>query len=215
MASVPRPNGGFWPQVSLEISISDEGKLQAREQPAQRWPEFCPHRHINEGGFFCLGLSDVPVVSSGDDAVRWWRILAAHLQMQFVADFTKTWPKDMEWDHGEAGATQAIMERIAVQNGLLNDVQTAHRYGQGWLSVELPRLTKAGDRLVNGRAPCPRGCQRRKHPILRRSCEKRDIIYQLVKLERRKRDQSAAFWAVVKDKPCCGQMANCPLQKEA
>jgi hypothetical protein len=180
--------------VSLEVSLSGEGKLQAREQPAQRWPTFCPQRHINEGGYFCLGLSDVPAVISDDDADRWWRILAAHLQMQFVAEFTKSWPKDMEWDHGLAGETQAIMERIAEQHGLIDDVRNAHRYGQGWLSGELPRLTKTGDRLVNGRAPCPRGCQKRKHPVLRRACGKREGIFQLVRLERLKREQSAEFW---------------------
>lgn len=213
-ANVPRPNGGYWPQVSLEISLSDDGKLQAREHPAQRWPEFCPQRHINEGGFFCLGLSDVPVVNSEDEAARWWRILADHLQMQFVAELTKTWPKDMEWDHGEAGETQAIMERIAQQYGLIDDVRNAHRYGQGWISGELPRLTKTGDRLVNGRAPCPRGCLRRKHPILRRACSKREAIYELVKLERLKRIQVAEFWKACEGKPCCGHMRNCPLKKD-
>ena len=213
-ASVPRPNGGYWPQISLEISLSDDGKPLAREHPAQRWPEFCPQRHINEGGFFCLGLSDVPIVSSVHDAARWWRILAAHLQMQFVAELTKTWLKDMEWDHGEAGETQAIMERIAHQYGLIDDVRNAHRYGQGWMSAELPRLTKTGERLVNGRAPCPRGCLRRKHPILRRACSKRQAIYELVKLERLKRIQSAEFWKACEGKPCCGQMRNCPLKKD-
>jgi hypothetical protein len=213
-ARVPRPNGGFWPQVSLEISTSGEGKLQAREQPSQRWPEFCSQRHINEGGFFCLGLSDVPVVSSGDDAARWWRILAAHLQMQFVAELTKTWPKDMEWDHGEAGETQYVMESIAQKHELIDDVRNAHRYGQGWLSGELPRLTKAGDRLINGRAPCPRGCRSRKHPILRRACRKRQAIYELVKLERVKRIQSAEFWKACEGKLCCGHMLTCPMKKD-
>jgi hypothetical protein len=213
-ASVPRPNGGSWPQVSLEISISDEGKLQVREQPAQRWPEFCPQRHISYGGFFCLGLSEVPVVKSENDAARWWRILASHLQIQFIVDQTKTWPKDMEWDHGEAGETQAMMERVAERYDLLEDLQNAHRYNQGWLSGELPRLTKAGDRLVNGRAPCPKACVRRKHPILRRSCFKRQAIYELVKLERLKRIQSAEFWKACEGAPCCGQMRNCPLKKD-
>lgn len=213
-ARVPRPNGGAWPSVPIEVSVSSNNKLQAREFLRERWPEFCPQRHINIGGYFCLGLSEVPVVNDRQSAENWWTILASHLQIQFVADRTRRWPKDMEWDHGEAGETQAHMEAIAKDHGLLDEVHAAHRYGQGWLSENLPRLAKTGDRLVNGRATCPRGCIKRKHPILRRACRKRQTVYELVKLERLKRVQSSEFWNACEGKACCGQMRDCPLRKE-
>ena len=211
-AAVPRPNGSFWPAVAIEISIAADGKLQAREFPAHRWPTFCPQRHINKGGYFCLGLADVPIVNDAADAQLWWEILALHLQTQFAADATKLWPPELEWDHGEAGEIQASMEQLAEPHGLLNDVRSAHFYGEGWLADELPRLTKKADRLVNGRSPCPRQCKKRKHPILRRACPKREVVFQLVKLEREKRRQSALFWEAAKKEQCCGQMKNCPLK---
>jgi hypothetical protein len=211
-AAVPRPNGGCWPVVTIEISIAKDGKLQAREFPARRWPTFCPQRHINKGGHFCLGLAEVPIVNDTDSAQRWWEILSLHLQTQFVADATKLWPRELEWDHGEAGEVQAIMERMAEQHGLLNDVRSAHFYGEGWLAGELPRLTKKEDRLVNGRSPCPRGCKKRKHPILRRACPKREAVFQLVRMEREKRRQSKLFWEAAKKEKCCGKMKNCPLK---
>lgn len=219
-AAVPRPNGNSWPAVTIEISVSEDGKLQAREFPARRWPTFCPQRHINKGGHFCLGLSDiplgladVPIVNDANSARRWWEILASHLQTQFVADALKLWPPHLEWDHGEAGEIQSSMEQLVEQHGLLNDVKSAHLYGEGWLAGELPRLTKKADRLVNGRSPCPRGCKKRKHPILRRACPKREVVFQLVKLEREKRKQSAFFWEAAKNEQCCGQMRNCPLKR--
>jgi hypothetical protein len=215
IAAVLRPNGGTWPNIPIEITVSEKGKLQAREFPAYRWPTFCPQRHINEGGYLCLGMSEVPIVKDDESAKSWWRVLVAHLSLQFTADATRVWPPHLEWDHGSAGDTQEKMEKLAQKQGLLEAVRQAHFYSQGWLAGELPRLTKTGDRLVNGRAPCPRGCTMRKHPILRRSCEKRDLVYWLVKLERLKRAQSASFWDSVKGKPCCGQMKNCPLRKES
>ena len=118
-----------------------------------------------------------------------------------------------EWDHGEAGDTQAEMERLASKHGMEQDVKNAHFYRVGWLAVkDLPRLAKAKDRLVNGRAPCPKGCQKRRHPILRRKCDKRETIFQLVKLEWQKRKQAADFWKAAEGQHCCGKMKNCPLK---
>ena len=212
-ANVPKPRGDFWNALTVEISNSDGGKLQAREFPASQWPTFCPQRHINLGGHFCLGLSEVPTVNSENTAIRWWEILRAHLELQFQADATRTWPAHLEWDHGEAGDTQAEMERLASKYGMEQDVRNAHFYRVGWLAVkDLPRLTKAKDRLVNGRAPCPKGCQKRRHPILRCKCDKRETIFQLVKLEWQKRKQAADFWKAAEGQHCCGKMKNCPLK---
>jgi hypothetical protein len=212
-AKVPRPMGGFWNSVTIEISTSANGKLQAREFPANQWPTFCPQRHINHEGHFCLGLSEVPTVTNAATASRWWQILQEHLGLQFTADATRTWPPHLEWDHGEAGATQVEMESLATKNGMAQDVTDAHFYRVGWLAAkDLPRLTKAKDRLVKGRAPCPKGCQKRGHPILRRKCSKREAVFQLVKLEWQKRKQATDFWKEVEGQPCCGRMKNCPLK---
>lgn len=213
-ATIKRPNGGSWPAILLEISVSVGGKLQAREHPQKSWPKFCPQRHINLGGFFCLGLAEVPRVLDATAARRWWEILSEHLQLQFVADATRTWPKNREWDHGDAGITQQQMETLVADHPvLLADVRLAHLDGIGWLAGPLPRLSKDGKRLVNGRAPCPKGCLKRKHPILRRACPDRDIVFRLVAFERLKRKQSSEFWDAVKGQACCGSMTACPLQR--
>lgn len=211
--SIPKPRGGFWNAVTIEISTSANDKLQAREFPASRWPIFCPQRHINLGGHFCLGLSEVPTVRNQNTAIRWWEILRAHIVLQFQADATGIWPPWMEWDHGEAGNTQAKMERLARKCGLEQDVKNAHFYGVGWLAAkDLPRLARNKDQLVNGRAPCPKGCQKRCRAILRRKCVRRTTIYELVKLERQKRQQSADFWKAAEGQNCCGKMKKCPLK---
>lgn len=213
-ATIPRPNGGSWPVIPLEISVSVGGQLQAREYPQNHWPNFCPQRHINLGGHFCLGLAEVPKVQDATSGSRWWKILSEHLQLQFVADATRAWPKNREWDHGDAGITQQQMETLVGDHpDLLADVRSAHVDGTGWLAGPLPRLSKDGKRLVNGRAPCPKGCLKRKHPILRRDCRDRDIVFRLVAMERLKRKQSSEFWNTVKDQACCGSMNDCPLQR--
>lgn len=211
---VLRPTGGIWKTVPIEISLSTESKLQAREYPANWWPTFCPQRHINEGGYFCLGLSDIPSVNDLESARHWWAILTDHLQLQCAADETRKWPGHRELDHGEAGEIQEKMEKLAKDNDLLDVVRSAHNRKDGWLANNLPKLTKKGDRLVNGRAPCPHGCKKHNRPILRRKCCKQEIIFRLVELEYKKREQSKKFWNHHTDKACCGRMKNCQLRKE-
>ncbi len=213
-ATIQRPNGGSWPGIALEISVSGRGKLQAREHPRNRWPNFCPQRHINFGGYFCLGLAEVPNVQGPETAGRWWAILLEHLKLQIEVDATRNWRRDKEWDHGDAGITQQEMESLVADHpSFLADVQAAHFDGIGWLAGMLPRLRKDGKGLVNGRAPCPKGCLKRKHPVLRRACINREIVHRLVALERLKQRQSIKFWADIKDKHCCETMNRCPLRR--
>jgi hypothetical protein len=104
------------------------------------------------------------------------------------------------------------------------DVHQALDHRTGWLAGDLPRLARDGSRLVNLRAPCPRGCFRRKtplpkgamrirYPILRRSCKERETMLALVKLEYQRRKLEEEFWGHHPRTTCCGTMDKCPLRR--
>jgi hypothetical protein len=96
-----------------------------------------------------------------------------------------------------------------------DDVENALHAQTGWLAGEIPRLHKSGTKLVNLRAACPRGCTRRGRPVLRRKCKKRQLMFEIVREERRRREAECNFWASFPRKQCCGTMDGCPLPRDS
>ncbi len=212
-AEVATPSGGVWPIVKLKIEPNTSaGVFRVREFPKHRWPTFCPVRHINQGGYFCLGLSDVPTVVDAPSAIAWWKNLAVYLNRQFAAEKTGIWSVNHEWDHGAAGNTQFEMEAIAQDAKLVSVVRDAHMLNIGWLAHDLPRLTKSKRALTNGRAPCPNNCFRRSKKKLRRNCPNREAIASLVRLETLRRQQIEDYWKSLEGTACCNTMKPCKLR---
>lgn len=145
-------------------------------------PAYCPERHVNPDGSFCLGLS-AGDIESADEATKWWEQLQEFLRCQAIARSRGKWPPGRELAHGDAALYQLKMEEIAKERGWLHEVQDAHAHKEGWLAGELPRERKHSGMLVNQRAACPRGCLKKGYPILRRDCPHRDVIFRLVQLE--------------------------------
>lgn len=76
-----------------------------------RYPDLCPNRHINHGGWFCLGLAeDINVLS----IERWVQNLKRFLEAQQKCEINGIWPRDddlKEWAHGDGAIYQKVVEQ--------------------------------------------------------------------------------------------------------
>lgn len=211
VARVVLPSGR--PDVGVTLQVTaPHGRISVKERPPRRWPIGCPERHINRNGTFCLGVGDPIEPDTKADADDWWYWLSEFILSQRVADESGIWPNTRSLHHGDAYKHQKKMEDLAEGSPFQSEVTDALEGGDGWLAGEIPRLSKDGKRLVNLRAPCPRGCLRRKHPILRRKCKQKFLIYELIKHEHLRREEESKFWAEFEGRPCCETMKQCPLR---
>lgn len=75
-----------------------------------RYPNLCPNRHINSGGFFCLGLyEDLKNLS----VKKWVRTVQYFLEAQNKCEINGVWPRDdfKEWAHGDGAIYQKKVEQ--------------------------------------------------------------------------------------------------------
>jgi hypothetical protein len=98
----------------LELNLTSNGGVAVREnQPASVLPSFCPERHINPGGAFCIFYgSDAPL---GDDvqADRWWDALCIFLVNQGYAERFGVWPLNSGLD-GRSSYLDVPRDGVAV-----------------------------------------------------------------------------------------------------
>ena len=216
-ARPPRASGTPGEVTELRIWRRDETLSVSEAMVGSRFPKACPERHINFGGSFCLGLDAGQNLSSNNAAREWWDKLASFLDCQAFAAKHRRWPPEKGLSHGNAAHYQLAAERAADQLGLLQQYRDAVDHETGWLADPLPRVTRELDRLINGRAACPRGClDKRAAPILRRQCQKKALMASLVYAERHRREEEAEFTRsfIKKGFACCGTMDGCPFQSE-
>ncbi|MBS0234246.1 MAG: hypothetical protein JSR99_12270 [Proteobacteria bacterium] len=202
--------------ISLDLAISvGTGGVGVGESGTKVLPKFCPDRHINSDGTFCLGYP-APQVSTTDEAVVWWGLLKDYIELQRVASRTGRWPPKRWLSHGDAGGSFHIKaletaKRLGIEEDYYRNLQ-----GEAvWFTDPWLRLDRTKTRLVNGRSPCPMGCRdRRGYPILRRNCLHKDDVVTLVRSEALRRKGEAAFWAKMRSEgvKCCGTMKTCPLK---
>lgn len=219
-AAVIGDSGRPMPSVALRAWV--QNRLRVAQRGFLRWPEGCPERHIEAPGTFCLGKGKPLQPATNDQADTWWEWLDKFLRAQFFADRNGFWPTRF-LHHGDASDLQIEMEDLARGTIFESDVKQAHDNRIGWLTEKLPRLTKDANSLVNLRAPCPRGCSKRKapppkgpgrksYPVIRRRCDHRELMLALVKLELKRRKKEEEFWGQHPRKQCCGTMKECPLR---
>jgi len=110
------------------LTVAHDGKeVLARERSdGKLLPAFCPERHINEGGTFCLGLNAGKGIGDAT-ATAWWEKLKSFLLCQDTASETGVWPEYAQMSHGDAGEIEAKAEWIAKSAGLLDDFHRAVR----------------------------------------------------------------------------------------
>ena len=207
------------PGQSFDLTITvNNGLVTVKETtPGTSLPKGCPERHINHDGSFCIGLNAGRKVGSAEAASKWWHLLGEFLVCQQVATKFRRWPPEYDLSHGDAAGFQIEMEEIGKKLGWLDEITGALSFGAGWLSEELPRIRKGSGMLVNQRAPCPRRCLKRKHPVLRRNCPHRAEIFRLVDLETKRRKAEEDFIDSFRKAgfTCCKTMDGCPFNNSA
>lgn len=95
------------PEVFLLEVIEDGDALKVREA-RNKLPDFCPNRHINRGGFFCLGLLDN---TNKTTPKMWLNLVKDFLKAQIFVNKYRCWSKKYgEWSHGDAAYYQKSVE---------------------------------------------------------------------------------------------------------
>lgn len=213
-ASPPRASGRPTRLYTLVIAVTTSGLIRVEEAPSHPLlPKFCPQRHMNPDGTFCLGLNAGIAIIDAIRAKAWWKKLGVFLTCQDTAFETGSWPPLIEISHGTAGEIEIQAENIAEGLGLLKEFQLAVREDRGSIAEGVRRIRKSTGRLLNGRAACICGRTYRSGEVhLRRDCWKAGWPCLPI-MEALRRREEEAFWRGLKGKQlCCHTMDDCPLR---
>ncbi len=196
---------------AFRLRIWDEdGLVLVKEQDENRLlPKFCPERHINEDGSFCIGIRAGEGITAAT-SVAWWQKLAVFLLCQETVRETGMWPSEVQLSHGDAGDLELQAEALADSLGRLSEYQTAVRRNSGPMFEYLAKVDPKNGRLVNGRASCLCGRTTRKHLLLRRDCHQLGCP---IELEFARRAALKRFWKSLRGKPCCQTLGQCSLKE--
>ncbi len=114
---------------SLALRDSD-GVVSVREVAPEHQPAFCPERHINSDGTFCLSYSPVQSLKiDGEETARaWMETTYKFLKLQERARLQRRWPNDRVWAHGGAAKHQLRAQEAVVGLGnKLVEAQSSHQ----------------------------------------------------------------------------------------
>lgn len=198
-------------------------RVSVREERPERLPGFCPDRHINPDGSFCMNWDEEDPVHVTDmlSAEHWWDLLLAYLWRQERASKTGRWA-GRAWAHGVAAEQQRLAQRCATALG-----------SEFTKALEAGRLSVSRSKGGSGRFLQLRNNGQRVYSVwekekrvatLRRRCvcggsklplvgcrdharQAADLALALLRWEEAER----RFWQGMKDEPCCGTMKTCPL----
>lgn len=210
--------------VPYRLSIETPTPVpKVREQPHRRLPGFCPNRHINHGGSFCMGwqTADALSVTDTETAAVWWGRLLKYLRQQVIAEKLGRWPAGEEWAHGDAAEHQWLAETCARALGA--DLVQALRSGR--LTVAKKRgaggffaLMNAGRRIYSVlsepqrvatlRQACFCGSGRTLRSCADHAARAADLVAALMAWQK----AETAFWEEVRGLPCCETLHKCPLR---
>jgi hypothetical protein len=220
-------------QQGFRVRMTGEQSAVAQEEGG-KLPAFCPQRHINRDGSFCLGWGDqaAPDVVDGDSAEAWWGYVLAFLRLQMRAARARRWTGP-EWAHGSAAKYQFAAEQAAKKLGenVLDDLRQ-RRLEVAWASRRAPRddrilkvqrrdrewfsVLESARRVVNKQQPCVCAAGSVRHHRRLRNCSDHaqqayDLATSLLLWE----EAEVRFWAAHKGAQCCGTMDDCPLRVAA
>lgn len=206
-----RASGKLSRLYTLTVAYDGKEVLARERSEGKLLAGFCPERHLNAGGTFCLGLNAGREI--GDDTARaWWEKLKSFLLCQDTASETGVWPEYAQMSHGGAGDIEAKAEWIAKSIGLLDDFHRAVRSDSGPIAASLEKVRSTGQ-LRNGRSVCLCGrIDGNGRPFLRRECHKLGCP---IELEFARRQATQRFWNAIRGRSCCGSMKGCPLDVKA
>ncbi|MCB8884014.1 hypothetical protein ACELLULO517_27510 [Acidisoma cellulosilytica] len=223
---------GRCPVYHLRVSAAG-ASASASEVTPTLLPTFCPERHINVDGSFCLywrPIDDI-VIDGPSSAMIWWETLVRFLQLQTRAARRRHWPDGHGRAHGAAAIHQFRAERAAERLGdpLFTDMRDGRlsvvMHGSG---AEGPgiRVLRDGQRVfatwlrsrrvVNLRRPCLCTAGQKPRPRVIRSCGDHAAAAARLALELHKMaEQERDFWKDFEGHPCCGTMDDCPLAQKS
>jgi hypothetical protein len=201
--------------------------VSVRETAPDRLPDFCPERHINRGGSFCMtSPTHAPLeVNSPEDAGIWWSKLLAFLRLQERAQRLRRWPDHMAWAHGCAADAQHDAECAARELG----PRYEHALARRTLSVTQKRgasgdflelrsdgrwlyaVWEKARRVATLKQPCLCGSK-----VQIRACGNHArAAVNLVFALQSWRIKEESFWRAHHGTVCCGTMDDCPLALRA
>jgi hypothetical protein len=212
----------------LTLTVKDS-LVFAQETKISTLPAFCPERHINHDGTFCLGWNGVEDLRIVDEssARNWWEKLIQFLRAQRRSAKKKVWPGEA-WAHGGAAPFQYESEQYALKLGqafidnlkanklhvkrkvnLSGNGSAFKLYIDGKLSYS---VWEKYARVANTRQPCICYLLKGKRRKRMRSCEDHamaaaNLVISLWNLQLKEQE----FWDSFKGKECCGTMNNCQL----
>ncbi|MFC0340548.1 E2 domain-containing protein [Paracoccus niistensis] len=222
-----RPDGTA-PTYAIVAEVRED-EVAAREATPTRLPAFCPERHINRDGTFCLGWgrADDLEVRDEETARAWWARLFKFLTLQERATRLRRWPDRRTWPHGDAAGHQFRAEWAAhrlgspfvedLAQGRLGVARKGHGSGGAGLQMlrdgrRLYSVWEDTRRAVNLRQRCICIMGRASPPAVLRSCgDHADAVVELAFALQDRATAEAAFWAGLEGTSCCGTMDCCPL----
>jgi len=214
---------------SLELWDYD-GVVSVREKIADHLPAFCPERHINSDGTFCLSYSPVQSlkIEDEDSARVWMETLYKFLKLQERARLQRKWPNDKAWAHGGAAhhqlraqAAASVLGDRVVSALSSHQLSVKRRHSKGRAVLELIyqgaclyRVWEATKKVVNQRRRCfcsSSGKQRLKslRKCANHGAQAAELVFALQDWER----EENHYWEIMRGKGCCQTCDACPLAK--
>lgn len=209
--------------------IERSALVSVKEISPAHLPAFCPERHINHDGTFCLGFTDVEnlEVTNEDSARNWWGRLLKYLKLQLRAAKLKKWP-GMSWAHGSAAGFQLSLENYAKQLGqFFTDSLKSNKFivkrqalsSSNRIALRLyceSRLLfvvwENLERVANTSQPCVCDLIKGKRKLRMKSCSNHAKISANFVLDKWKMQEAEReYWARFKNEKCCGTMNGCKL----
>jgi len=204
------------------------GEVSVREEVPEHLPAFCPERHINSDGTFCLSYSPVQPLKIEDEetARAWMETTYKFLKLQERARAQRRWPNDRAWAHGGAAEHQLrALEAVVGLGDKLVEAQSSRqlvvrrRHSKNRPVLELMhhgkclyRVWETEKRVANQRKRCFCCSSGRQRPKTLRKCADHgaraaELVLALYEWEREEKH----YWDTMRGKDCCGTCDACPL----
>ncbi len=213
------------------IASSSEATVKAKEKSPVRLPSFCPERHINSDGSFCLYWEGDGRLEVTDEpsAIVWWETLYQFLRHQERAAKLRHWPTAEGRAHGDAARFQkrAIAAAESLGSEFLEALLLGRLQVRAWPKLRKNhdstlRLYKDGQhvysiwsnraQVLNWKQRC--FCQRKngKRALPLKSCgahaaDAANLVQAIHEWEK----SESNFWNQVDGKQCCRTCDHCPL----
>lgn len=219
---------GTAPMFQIRLKATGS-KVTAFESGSARLPAFCPERHINPSGSFCLGwdeADDLNVIDA-QSAQAFVAKLVKFLKLQLRAQRKRAWPDKRAWAHGDA----AQFQREAIQAAAILGADFADAAKRGALTVKKrgngvlgPALQvslnhrwvysvwERDKRVLNLRRPCFVQTPHKKPTVIRECKAHREAAVRLAFALRDWEREEEKFWQRLKGTKCCGTVDHCPLK---